>query len=63
LGGLLHIECVLSADASCFLNPEYVISALKNNVGILANPDITREYYTIMREEAYREDMTDFGVH
>ena len=63
LGELLHIECVLSADASCFLNPEYVISALKNNVGILANPDITREYYTIMREEAYREDMTDFGVH
>ena len=62
-GGLLHVECILSADASCFLNPEYVISALKNEVGILRNPDVTREYYSILRTEAYREDMSSFGAH
>lgn len=62
-GELLLIDCVLSADASSFLNPEYLITALKNNVGILSNPDVTREYYNIMRTDAYREDMTDFGAH
>ena len=59
--GFLHIDCTLSADASCFLNPEYVISALRSAVGILSNPDITKEYYLIKRLEAYREDMSPFS--
>ena len=53
-------ECVLSADASSFLNPEYIIKALRNKCGILSSPDITSEGYTIMREEAYKSDMTLF---
>ena len=59
-GGVLHIDAVLSADASSFLNPEYVVKALKSKCGILSNPDLTKEYYSIMRNEAYKGDMTPF---
>ena len=58
--GVLHIDAVLSADASSFLNPEYVVKALKGACGILSNHDLTKEYYTIMRNEAYKGDMTEF---
>ena len=58
--GLIHINVILCAEASSFLNPEYVIKALKERCGILSNPDLTKEYYTIMRTEAYRADMTVF---
>ncbi|MBQ7363413.1 MAG: DUF2344 domain-containing protein [Clostridia bacterium] len=61
--GLLCIGCTLSADASSFLNPEYVISALREGCGILSAPDITKEYYSIMRLVARRADMSDFGEH
>ena len=57
-GELLRINCVLSADASAFLNPEHVIKALKRSVGILSAEDLLTEYYSIMREEAFREDMS-----
>ena len=59
-GAVIHIDAVLSADASSFLNPEYVVKALKTECGILSNPDLTKEYYTIMRNEAYKGDMTEF---
>lgn len=58
--GWLYVNTVLSADASSFLNPEYVIAALKNQLGILSNPDLTKEYYTITRQNAYTADMTEF---
>ena len=58
--GVIHIDAVLSADASSFLNPEYVIKALKTECGILSNPDLTKEYYSIMRTAAYKSDMSDF---
>lgn len=58
--GAIHIDALLSADASSFLNPEYVIKALKSACDILSNPDLTKEYYTIMRNEAYKADMTVF---
>ena len=56
----IHIDALLSADASSFLNPEYVIKALKTECGILSNPDLTKEYYSIMRTAAYKADMTEF---
>jgi radical SAM-linked protein len=59
-GDTLHLDAVLSADASSFLNPEYVVKALRAECGILSNPDLTKEYYTIMRTAAYREDMSEF---
>ena len=54
------INAVLSADPSSFLNPEYVIKALKDGCGILSSPDLTKEGYEIMRLNAYFEDMSEF---
>ena len=56
----IRISCVLSADASAFLNPEYVIKALKNECGILSSGDLLAEYYSVMREAAFCEDMSEF---
>ena len=58
--GVIHIDATLSADASSFLNPEYVIKALRSECGILSNPDLTKEYYSIMRTAAYKGDMSEF---
>ena len=60
-GDHIHIDAMLSADASSFLNPEYVIKALRSECGILSNPDLTKEYYSIMRTAAYKADMTEFS--
>lgn len=51
----LRIDAVLG-----LLNPEYLITALRESVGILRDPDLTRESYSILRTGAYREDMTPF---
>ena len=59
-GGVIKLSVILSADVSAFLNPEYIISALRRTVGILSDPDLTREYYSIVRTNAYKEDMTPF---
>jgi len=59
-GDAIRINAVLSADASAFLNPEHVIKALRSRLGILSGEDLTSEYYSIMRDEAYREDMSLF---
>lgn len=58
--GTLRLFCILSGDASAFLNPELVIRYLKKTAGILSDPCIVREGYRIVRMEAYREDMTPF---
>lgn len=60
VGDEIRLRAVLSADASAFLNPEYIIKALRSYVGVLSAPDLTTEYYTILRIGAYREDMTEF---
>lgn len=57
----LVLNCVLSSDASSFLNPEYIVKALRAGLGILSSEDITEESYTIMRDEAYKADMTLFA--
>lgn len=58
--GRILIDALLSADPSAFLNPEYVVKALRKEVGILSCPDITRESWSIMRLEGYLEDMSVF---
>jgi hypothetical protein len=58
--GQIRIVCVLSADPSSFLNPEYVITALKDNCGILCDEDLTSESYSIMREKGYLADFSEF---
>lgn len=59
-GEKMVINAILSADPSAFLNPEYVIKALKDGCGILSSPDLTKESYEIMRLNAYFSDMSEF---
>lgn len=59
-GGEIKLSCVLSAEPSAFLNPENVVKALKEKFGILSGEDLTAEYYSIMRENAYFSDMREF---
>lgn len=54
------INCVLSADPSSFLNPEYIVKYLKDSVGILSDRVITNEWYSILRTAAFKADMTEF---
>ncbi|MBQ8689071.1 MAG: DUF2344 domain-containing protein [Clostridia bacterium] len=58
--GTLRISCTLSADASSFLNPEYVIKYLRAATGLLTNPNLLAEGYTIQRIAAYKDDMSEF---
>ena len=57
---IIKISAILSADPSSFLNPEYLIKALRDGADLLSDTDITKEEYSIMREKAYFQDMTEF---
>ena len=48
-GEFIKINAVISADSSKFLNPEYIIKALKTKSLILTSENLTEEYYSIMR--------------
>ena len=58
--GEILISCLLSADASAFLNPEYIVKALREAGLVLQSPDLLSEYYSIVRLSAFCEDMTEF---
>ncbi len=57
---LICLNCTLSADPSSFLNPEHVINVLRAECGILSDPCIINEGYTILRVSAKRADMSEF---
>lgn len=59
-GDALVVYATLCADSASFLNPEYLVTYLKEATGILTSPDLLSETYTILRKEAYRSDMTLF---
>lgn len=59
-GEKIAVSCILSADSSAFLNPEYVVKVLRERCGILASEDLTSESYAIMRTNAYKENMSIF---
>ena len=59
-GNNIVIDAVLSADPSAFLNPEYIIKALREGCGLLSCADLTSEYYEILRLNAYFGDMKEF---
>ena len=59
-GEYIILNATLSADASAFLNPEYVVSALRSSLGILSSSNLLSEHYSILRRCAYRIDMTPF---
>ena len=56
----LVISAILSADPSAFLNPEYLVNALRSHTGVLSSTDLMSESYTVMREAAYFADMSEF---
>lgn len=57
--GCIDIEATVSASTTEYLNPEMLISGLKEKLGIMSG-DPTEEYYSIMRIELLKEDMTEF---
>lgn len=59
-GELTVFDLVLSADQSCFLNPEHVVTAIRGYTGILTEETLTTEYYTILRTSAHKADMSEF---
>ena len=59
--GKIILDATLSAESQRFLNPEYLIKALRQKVGILSNPDLTKEHYTILRTTALRSNLTPFA--
>ena len=59
-GENIRISCVLSADQSAFLNPEHIVKVLRKSCGILSDKNLTNEWYSIMRNFAYRDDMSEF---
>ena len=58
--GNVKVDCILSADPSSFLNPEYLVKVLKDKCGILSEENLTEESYSILRQKAYFADMTEF---
>ena len=57
--GVVHLETVLKANVGEFLNPEMLVSAMKDYLDILSG-DPMEEWYTVLRTGIYREDMTLF---
>lgn len=59
-GEHLVINATLSAAPESFLNPEKLITLLRRECGILTDPVLVNEYYSILRLAAYKEDMSEF---
>ena len=57
--GNILINAVLSASSTQYLNPEMLMTALKDRLGILSG-DLTKEYYSILRTSQKKEDMSEF---
>ncbi len=56
--GNIRIDCTLSADASSFLNPEYLVKYLRAACGVLSSGNLLAESYEILRHSAYAADMS-----
>ena len=54
------LKVVLSASSTQYLNPEMLITALKDKCGILMG-DPTKEHYSILRTSLKKDDMSDFS--
>ena len=55
----LVLKCLLSASSTVYLNPEMLVTALKQSLGVLCG-DPTEEWYTIMRTGLYTDDLEMF---
>ena len=59
--GNIRISCILSSDSQSFLNPEYIVKYLRESVGILSSDNLLSESYSIVRENAFFENMELFS--
>ena len=55
----LRIKAVLNATTENYLNPEMLITAAKEKLGILSG-DISKEWYSITRKRSLTEKLEDF---
>ena len=55
LSGEICIETLLPADSANYTNPELLVGALSEHVGIL-HGSVTEEYYSILRTQLYLHD-------
>ena len=55
--GSVTLRALLSADSANYLNPEYLVRAAQDRLG-LALDDPFGEFYTIVRKEVYLSDRT-----
>ena len=58
-GEWIALSAVLAANGERFLNPEYIVTLLKEKLGVLGG-DPLWERYTVLRTGTYFEDMTPF---
>ncbi len=60
IDGQLALDAVLCVSGSDYLNPEYLIRALRERFGLLPEDDVTQEY-SILRTHVYLADgITEF---
>ena len=57
--GALILKTLLKADNAGFINPEYLVTHLKNACGVLAG-DLLSEHYSVLRTGFFTADMTPF---
>ena len=55
----IKIKATVRASSTEYLNPEFLITALKEKLSILSG-DPRAEYYSIMRTVTLKEDLTEF---
>ena len=58
-GSVLRMHAILCAEASSFLNPEMLITAMREHLHLLQGDPMT-EYYSITRTQILRADLTSF---
>ena len=58
-GEWIALSAVLAANGERFLNPEYIVTLLKEKLGVLGGDPLWKRY-TVLRTGTYFEDMTPF---
>jgi hypothetical protein len=56
---VLRMHAVLTAGSENYQNPEALVTALKQELGLFSG-DPTQEWYTILRTKLLRNDLTEF---
>lgn len=55
----VKMRAILNATTENFLNPEMLVSAMKERLGVLGG-DISKEWYTIVRKQSLTESLDTF---